>query len=212
VTGDRAEQVEQLLDQALHLAPGERAPFAERIADTEIRAEVLSLLAADAHQAGPSINRVIGQAARAISGELETGRTLDHFQIIKRIGAGGMGEVYLARDLRLGREVALKLLPPLFEQDSDRLRLFEREARATAALNHPNIMAVYEVGHADRKSFIAAEYVEGDTLSQRLSRGPLPEAECLRLAGQIAEALAAAHKQAGSEDAVLGGQVFVAQQ
>jgi len=68
---------------------------------------------------------------------LETGRTLDHFQIVKRIGAGGMGEVYLARDLRLGREVALKLLPPLFEQDSDRLRLFEREARATAALIIP---------------------------------------------------------------------------
>ena len=106
-----------------------------------------------------------------------------------------MGEVYLADDLKLGRQVALKLLPAAFRQDRDRASRFEREARAAAALNHPNIMAVYEVGHSDGQPFIAAEYIQGETLAEVLSRGPLPEAEAIRVAKQIAEALAAAHEK-----------------
>ena len=176
------DQAERLLHQARQLGPNERLAFAEAIADKQVRGEVLSLLAAEAQTAGPSIEVIIAAAAQSAAGELETGRIIAHFRIMRPIASGGMGEVYLADDLKLGRQVALKLLPAAFRQDRDRASRFEREARAAAALNHPNIMAVYEVGYSEGQPFIAAEYVQGETLAEVLSRGPLPEAEAIGVA------------------------------
>src|SRR6266852_4354020 len=111
------------------------------------------------------------------------------------LGAGGMGEVYRARDPRLGREVAIKVLPAAFSADVDRLRRFEQEARAAAALNHPNILAVHDFGTHDGAPFVVSELLEGETLAQRLARKPLRTEEVLDLAIQLADALAAAHEK-----------------
>ena len=124
---------------------------------------------------------------------LSSGTRLGHYEIITPIGAGGMGEVYLAHDSRLERKVAIKILSGEFSQKSDRLRRFTQEARAVSALNHPNIITIHEVGESDGSHFIATEYIEGKTLRQRLVQGPMPMAESLDIATQIASALAAAH-------------------
>ncbi len=105
-----------------------------------------------------------------------------------------MGEVYLAQDGRLGRKVALKLLPPEFTQDEDRVRRFEREARAASALNHPNILTIHEIGETDGTTFIATEFIEGETLRQRLARRRMKLSELLDIAIQVSSALAAAHE------------------
>jgi len=120
------------------------------------------------------------------------GRRLGHFEITGSIGAGGMGVVYKATDLRLRRTVALKLLPPEVSTDPERRSRFEREARAASALNHPNIVTVHEIDNADGVDFIAMELVEGETLATAITRR-LPIDEALRHAMQIGEALAAAH-------------------
>src|SRR6266550_4375624 len=122
---------------------------------------------------------------------LAPGTQLGPFEIQSMLGAGGMGEVYRARDTRLNRDVALKILPELFAADPDRLARFEREAQALAVLNHPNIAAVY--GFEDRA--LVMELVEGETLAERIARGPIPLEEALPLARQIADALEAAHQQ-----------------
>ena len=145
------------------------AAFVASISDPDLRAEVSSLLAADSD--GPDISAVVGEAAEAVLDASSSGQTIAHFRLLRLLGRGGMGEVFLAQDLKLGRQVALKLLPRGFEADPERLRLFEREARAAAALNHPNIMAVYEVGHSDGRRFIATEYVEGETVARPFAAG-----------------------------------------
>src|SRR6188474_2350276 len=105
------------------------------------------------------------------------GPSLSHYEICGRLGAGGMGEVYLARDTNLDRVVALKILPGEFAADVDRLRRFALEAKAASAVSHSNVAHIYEIGEADGVHFIAMEYVEGETLSARLKAGPLPPAE-----------------------------------
>ncbi|MGH8245068.1 MAG: protein kinase domain-containing protein [Gammaproteobacteria bacterium] len=187
-------QVERLVQQAIRLAPPERATFVAKIGNADVRAEVLSLLAAEREGDESTAGVVIGQTARAVLDERLTGGVLGHFRVIKPIGRGAMGEVYLAEDVKLGRKVAMKLLPMAFQQDIERVRRFEREARAAAALNHPYIMTVHEVGEWEGQPFIATEFVEGETLAQRLSRGPLSAVEAARVGAQIAEALAAAHE------------------
>ncbi|MEN3333157.1 MAG: eukaryotic-like serine/threonine-protein kinase [Blastocatellia bacterium] len=124
------------------------------------------------------------------------GTTLGHYRIVSRIGAGGMGEVYLAEDVHLGRPVALKILPPDLSSDNERLRRFEQEARAASALNHPNIITIHEVGIHDGARFIATEFIEGRTLRDHLREHPLSIHEALDIAIQVASALQAAH-QAG---------------
>ncbi|HET9512683.1 MAG TPA: protein kinase [Gemmatimonadales bacterium] len=122
-------------------------------------------------------------------------RVLSHYRIIQELGAGGMGVVYLAEDVRLGRRVALKLLPPEHTQDEDRLRRFQQEARAASALNHPNILTIHEVGEEDGHHFIVTEFIDGESLRTVLHRtGTLAFAQALDAAVQVASALAAAHE------------------
>ena len=119
---------------------------------------------------------------------LAIGTKLGPYEILAPLGAGGMGEVYRARDTRLKREVALKVLPEGFSQDPDRLARFQREAELLATLNHPNIAAVYGLEKADGVTGIVLELVEGDTLADVIARGPIPLADALPLARQIADA------------------------
>jgi eukaryotic-like serine/threonine-protein kinase len=124
---------------------------------------------------------------------LSPGTKLGRYEIRSRLGAGGMGEVYLAQDTRLDRKVALKILPDGVAADPDRMKRFEQEAKAASGLNHPNIITIYEIDLADSTSFIATEFIEGDTLRDRMRAEPMPPGDVLSVAVQIASALAAAH-------------------
>ena len=126
---------------------------------------------------------------------LAAGTRLEHYEILGPLGSGGMGEVYRASDTKLRREVAIKILPAEFARDESRLARFEREARVLAALNHPNIAAIYGLEHADGIRFLVLELVEGPTLAERLQAGPIETPEALRIASEIAEALEAAHEK-----------------
>jgi serine/threonine-protein kinase len=125
--------------------------------------------------------------------ELDTNTTLSHYRIVSKIGAGGMGEVYLAQDTKLDRKVALKILPADVAAHQDRMKRFVQEAKSASALNHPNIITIYEIEQIDSVNFIAIEFIDGETLRQRLKNGPLKLAEVLDVAAQIASALSAAH-------------------
>lgn len=124
---------------------------------------------------------------------LATGTRVEHYEILAAIGAGGMGEIYRARDTKLGRDVAFKVLPAAFASDADRLSRFQREAHVLASLNHPNIAQIYGVAEFAETHGIVMELVEGETLQARLKRGPVPVEEALQIAKQVAEALEAAH-------------------
>jgi serine/threonine protein kinase len=119
--------------------------------------------------------------------------TLGPYEILSLLGAGGMGEVYRARDARLNRDVALKVLPELFATDPELKQRFDREAKTLAALSHPHICPVFDVGHQEGTDFLVMEYLEGDTLEQRLKKGALPLDQALQSGIQIADALAVAH-------------------
>ena len=123
------------------------------------------------------------------------GRTLSHYKVLEKIGEGGMGEVYLAQDAKLDRDVAIKILPAAFSENRERLARFEREARLLASLNHTNIAAIHELEESGEVHFLALEYVPGETLAERIHRGPIPTDEALLLFKQIAEGLEAAHEK-----------------
>jgi serine/threonine protein kinase len=124
---------------------------------------------------------------------IQAGSRLGPYEVIAPLGAGGMGEVYRARDARLGREVALKVLPAAVASDESARRRFEREARAVAALSHPNILAIHDFGAEQQPAYAAMELLEGETLRVRMSRGPLPWRKATEIAAAIADGLAAAH-------------------
>jgi serine/threonine protein kinase len=126
---------------------------------------------------------------------LTPGTRLGPYEIVALVGAGGMGEVYRARDSRLKRDVAVKVLPRALSLDTDRLRRFEQEALATAALNHPNILAVFDIGTSQGSPYVVSELLEGETLRERLRSGPVPVRKALDHALQIAHGLAAAHEK-----------------
>ena len=123
------------------------------------------------------------------------GTKLAHYEVTSHLGSGGMGDVYQATDSKLGRNVAVKFLPETFARDADRLARFEREARVLASLNHPNIAAIYGLEDSKDKKFLVMELVPGETLAERILRGPIPVEEALGIAKQIAEALEAAHEK-----------------
>ena len=126
---------------------------------------------------------------------LASGSRLGPYEIVSPLGAGGMGEVYRARDTRLGREVAVKVLPASFSQDSDRLQRFEQEARAASALNHPGILTVHDFGSEGGAPYVVTELLEGETLREKLTGGRLPVRKALDYGTQIARGLAAAHEK-----------------
>ena len=125
----------------------------------------------------------------------EIGQSLSHYSLVDKIGKGGMGEVFRAKDQKLGRDVAIKVLPEEFARDADRVARFQREAKLLASLNHPNIAAIYGLEESGGTQFLVLELVEGDTLADRIRAGPIPAEESLKLALQIAEALEAAHEK-----------------
>jgi len=124
---------------------------------------------------------------------LAAGAVLAHYRIVSRLGSGGMGEVYLAEDLNLERPVALKILPHEVARDADRMRRFVQEAKMASALSHPNVARVFEIGEAEGVTFLAMEYIEGETLDAHIAGAPLPLAEAIGIANQVADALDAAH-------------------
>src|SRR6201987_1550196 len=126
---------------------------------------------------------------------LASGTKLGPYEIVTPLGAGGMGEVYRARDTRLNRDVAIKVLPESLANDSDRLRRFEQEARTIAALNHPNILGIYDIGTHDGAPFLVSEFLEGQTLREKLDAGPLPVRRAIEYALGIVQGLAAAHEK-----------------
>jgi eukaryotic-like serine/threonine-protein kinase len=197
---DRWQRVEAVYHAARERGVEERAAFLDVACeeDAALRREVESLLAQSASTLGFLSEPAIAAAAPLITNPAAAmliGRRIGAYHVQALLGAGGMGEVYRARDTKLGREVAVKFLPRVFTSDSDRLARFEREARMLAALNHPNIGAVYGVEEAEGLRAIVLELVEGDTLADRLQRGPVPVGEALNLARQIVEALDAAHEK-----------------
>jgi Tol biopolymer transport system component len=201
MTPERYEQIGRICDAALELAREQRTAFIDRAcgADEELRQEVESLL--EAHeQAGDFIaTPALGMAAGLLGcGEAPTlavGHAIGHYTVLSLLGAGGMGEVYLAQDTRLGRKVALKLLLREFTDDPERVRRFELEARAASALNHPNILTIHEIGQADGVYFIATEFIEGETLRARMARDRMRLAEAIDVAAQVASALDVAHAE-----------------
>jgi Tol biopolymer transport system component/predicted Ser/Thr protein kinase len=199
MTPERFEQIAQLYGAALELAPEERASFIDRAcsADEELRREVESLLEAN-EEAGDFIaTPALGMAAELLEGgeapSLSPGHCISHYQVLSLLGAGGMGEVYLAEDTVLGRKVALKLLPKGFTDNPERVGRFELEARAASALNHPNIITIYEMGRAGGVYFIATEFIDGETLRDQMARARMNLAEAIEVAAQVAGALDVAH-------------------
>jgi serine/threonine-protein kinase len=198
VTPDRDADVERICQEALERPLAARASFltAACEGDTELRRQVEMLLAQEGAAASfletPAL--VIAAQHLAASGDaLLPGQRIGPYTIVSGLGAGGMGEVYRARDESLGRDVAIKVLPSLFTRDPDRLARFEREARVLASLNHPNIATIHGVERSDEIRALVMEVVEGETLAERIDKGPVPVEESLAIALQVADALEAAH-------------------
>ncbi|HEY4588100.1 MAG TPA: serine/threonine-protein kinase, partial [Thermoanaerobaculia bacterium] len=198
---ERWQRIESLLDEMFERPSGERRAFLDEACagDPEIRAHLEALLKADeeaegflatpAHEAAAALlTDTAGEAA------LFVGLELGPYRLIREIGAGGMGVVYEAEDSRLRRRVAIKLLLPENSRDRAAKERFLREARAASALDDPNICTVHDVGEHDGRLYIVMAFYEGETLKERLARGPLPVSEARQVAVEVARALARAHE------------------
>ncbi len=198
----RWKQIKEVYDRSLDLSGDERESLLAEACgdDDDLRREVESLLAAH-NDAGSFLQSpAVEVAAREIVADDDTstapqliGRELANYKIISLLGRGGMGEVYLAEDKRLRRKVALKLLPVQFTNDVERLRRFEREASAASATNHPNIITIHEISQVDGAHYIVTEFIDGQTLRQRMQTAKLSLNEVVDIAIQVAKALEAAH-------------------
>jgi TolB-like protein len=198
MTPARFQTIEEIFRAALNQEPDQIGAFLDKACEgDELLRRKIEALLASRQRAGRFIeNSPVGLAARIIqNGDAHSlvGHTIGHYKISESIGTGGMGEVYLATDIKARRKAALKLLPFRFTGDAERLKRFEQEAHAVVALNHPNILTVYEVGEDHSIHYIVSELIEGETLRERLARGPMQLSEAVDIAIQIASALAAAH-------------------
>lgn len=194
---ERWKRIEEVYYSVLACPSAHRAAVLDEACsdDHEMRREVESLMRAG-EQAGSFLSPADLEACFAeLAAEPKlVGSTFGHYQILSAVGAGAMGEVYLARDTRLDREVALKILPARFTRDAGRVARFRREAKATSGLNHPNIITIYDIGEVGETLFIAAEFIEGVTLRKRLATGKMEVKEILGIAVQCTVALDAAHR------------------
>jgi len=190
---DRWQKIEQVFHAALQRKPEERVGFLQETCagDESLYNDVKSLLISSGKD-----DSFFEDSASVLAAEMfgdVVGETIGPYEVLSELGSGGMGTVYLAQDVRLGRKIALKLLPPQFTNDKDRLRRFQQEARAASALNHPNILTVHEIEQKAELHYIATEFVDGVTLRQHMSNRPMNLDEVLNIAIQIASALQAAH-------------------
>ncbi len=199
MTPARFQTIEQIYREALEKEPDEISAFLDRACegDEVLHRRVEALLNSRQRADGFIEDSAVGLATKIIqNGQIDSlvGETIGHYKISESIGTGGMGEVYLATDTTAGRKAALKLLPLRFTGDAERLKRFQREARAVVGLNHPNIVTVYEIGEDHSTHYIASELIEGETLRQRLMRGRIQVGEAVDVAIQVANALVAAHE------------------
>src|SRR5881392_1176867 len=199
MTPGRLQAIEEIFHAALHQEPDRISAFLDTACEGDelLRRKVEALVAFHQRPGSFIETSAVGLATKIIENgqaDLLVGRTIGHYKISKRIGTGGMGEVYLATDMTAGRKAALKLLPMRFTGDAERLKRFQQEERAVVGLNHPNILTVYEIGEDHSIHYIASELIEGETLRDRLARGRMPLSEAVDVAIQVASALAAAHE------------------
>ena len=197
---ERWQQIDKILEAALEQEESQREAFLDQacVGDEALRSKVKALLAEHKQSENfleePALEVVAKELAKDQFESL-IGQQLGSYKILSLLGAGGMGEVFLAQDLTLDRKVALKFLPEELQQDSAARKRFLREAKSAAALDHPFICKIYEVGEEEKKSFISMEYVQGKTLKEKLVEGPLPLKEALEKATEVVEALEEAHEQ-----------------
>ena len=191
MTPERWQQIQDVLEKALELPPGERSAFLNRACSTDpsLRQEVETLLASS-----DDVRSSFLQSSE-LRVTLTSGTKLGDYEVKSLVGSGGMGEVYRAHDSRLGRDVAIKVLPSFLSSDSERLRRFEQEARAAAALNHPNILAVFQMGTYEGTPYLVSELLEGETLREPIKRGRLAVRKAIDYGSQIARGLGAAHEK-----------------
>jgi len=191
MTPERWQQIRDVLAQALEVAPTQRAAVLDQAcsSDHSLRQQVESLLSSSDDVQSSFLE------SRPQRMSLPSGTRLGDYEIQSMLGSGGMGEVYRARDARLGRDVAIKVLPSSCKADAKRLWRFEQEARAAAALNHPNILAVFQMGTYEDMPYLVSELLEGETLRERLNRGRLAVREAIDYGIQIAHGLMAAHEK-----------------
>jgi len=199
MTPARYQQINALADAALELSEGERIPFLEHACanDRELRDQVQQLI--DAHFSEHDFldTPVLEILAKDIAGMPSRAdlaqRQINQYRLVSRLGTGGTGEVWLAKDVDLTRDIAIKLLSPQFASDPSWVRRFRLEARAASSLNHPNIVTIYEIGTWEQGNFIAQEFVPGQTLRQRIGNEPMSVRQVLDIAKQVTAALSAAH-------------------
>src|SRR5215217_3985657 len=199
ITPDRWQRIKEIFQSAQELGATERVDFLDKVCagDESIREEVEALLTADASNedflSAPAYEFAAGILADEKS-EFSAGTKVGRYTILCPLGAGGMGQIYLAEDAQLGRKIALKLISREFATDPRRVHRFEQEARAASALNHPNVCVIHDVGITETgRHFIAMEYIQGITLRDQLGRGTLKPLEALQVTLQVGAALASAH-------------------
>src|SRR5712691_1391591 len=192
VSPESRRKIEALYQSALDLDPARRGPFLDRTCegDSDLRREVEALLAPheSSHRGISPDERLAPQSTAVI------GQAIAHYKILSLLGRGGMGEVYLARDIRLDRKVALKILPTELAANEDRMRRFVQEAKAAAALNHPNIAHIYEIGEAEGATFMTMEFIDGVTLREKIHGDKTELRKLLEYLAQVARGLGKAHE------------------